>query len=106
MQCGVKERVIRRVRMEAVRCFKCGEGHKCRQCPLWKKEKRVAYPKKGKAYQKERRPAHPVRGKAQEKERRLRRVEGSEAARVARPQEAQQGEYRRSSWEDLRKRAE
>jgi len=107
MQCGVEERVVRSVRMEAVRCFKCGEeGHKCRQCPLWKKEKRMVRPKEGKAHQGERRPAHPVRGKAQEKERRLRRVEGSEAARVARPREAQQGEYRRSSWEDLRKRVE
>jgi len=35
MQCGVKERVVRDVRMEAVRCFKCEEeGHKCRRCPL------------------------------------------------------------------------
>jgi len=66
----------------------------------------VAHPKEGKAHQRERRPVHPVRGKAQEKERRLRRVEGSEVACVARPQEAQQGEYRRSSWEDLRKRVE
>ena len=78
MQCGIEERVVRSVRMEAVRCFKCGEkGHKCRWCPMWKKEKR---------------PARPEKGKAQEKERRLRRVEEKEAACMARPQEAQQGE--------------
>jgi len=49
MQCGVEERVVRSMRMVAVRCFKCRrEGHKCRECPLWvKKEKaaRVAKPR-------------------------------------------------------------
>jgi len=90
MQCGVEERTIRSVRMLGVKCFRCGEErHKCRECPLWKK-----------------RPAHPEKGKAQEKERRLRRVEEGGAARVAKPREAQQGEWRRSSWEQLRKRAE
>ena len=107
MQCGVEERIVRSIRMEAVRCFKCGkEGHKCRECPLWvKKEKvaRVATPQK--AQQKER-PARPVRGKAQEGERRLRRVEGGEAACVAKPREVQREEWKRSSWEVLRKRAE
>jgi len=34
MQCGVKERTIRSVRM-VVKYFKCRkEGHKCRMCPL------------------------------------------------------------------------
>jgi len=47
--------------------------------------KRVVRPKEGKAHQEERKLARPVRGKAQEKERRLRRVEGSKAARMARP---------------------
>jgi len=47
----------------------------------------------------------PVRGKAQEGERRLRRVEGSEAARPTKGN-AQQEEWKRSSWETLRKRAE
>ena len=65
------------------------EGHKYRECPLWKK-----------------RPAHPEKGKAQEKEKRLRRVEEGGAACVAKPREVQQGEWRRSSWEQLRKRAE
>jgi len=107
MQCGVEERVVRSVRIEAVRYFKCGEeGHKCRWCPLWKKEKRVAYPKEGKVHQGERRLAHPEKGKAQEKERRLRRAKEEGAVRMAKPQEAQQEEWRRSSWEDLRKRAE
>jgi len=70
MQCGVEERVVRSIRMEAVRCFKCREeGHKCRWCLLWKKKKRVA---------------RPAKEKAQKGERRLRRAEGSEAAHVAR----------------------
>ena len=31
IQCGVEERVVRSMRMEAVRCFKCGKkGHKYR----------------------------------------------------------------------------
>jgi len=54
----------------------------------------VAKPQKA---QQEKRPARPVKGKAQEGERRLRKVE---------EEEAQQREWRRSSWEDLRKRAE
>ena len=73
---------------------------------MWKKEKRVAYPKEGKVHQGERRLAHPEKGKAQEKERRLRRAKEEGAVRMAKPQEAQQEEWRRSSWEDLRKRAE
>jgi len=92
MQCGIEERVVRSIRIEAVRCFKCRkEGHKCRWCPAWKKEKRLA---------------HPEKEKVQEKERRLRRVEEEEVACVARPREAQQGEWKRSSWKTLRKRAE
>jgi len=64
MQCGVEERVIRRQELVMVKCFKCGEkGHKCRECPLWRKMKG---------------------------ERKLRRVEKEEAAHVARPQKAQQ----------------
>jgi len=42
----------------------------------------------------------------QEKEKKLRRVEEGEAAHVVKPREAQQGEWRRSLWEALRKRAE
>jgi len=35
MQYRVEERVVRGVRKEAVRCFKCEEeGHKCRRCLL------------------------------------------------------------------------
>jgi len=89
MQYGVEEKMIRSVRMLGVKCFRCGEErHKCRECPLWKK-----------------RPACPVKGKAQEEERRLRRVEESEAARPTEGN-AQQEEWKRSSWETLRKRAE
>jgi len=54
--------------------------------------------------QQKERLAHPVRGKAQEGERRLRRMEEEKAVHSARG-EAQQ-EWRRSSWEELRKRAE
>jgi len=88
MQCGVEEKTIRSIRTLGVKCFRCREeGHKCRECPLWKK-----------------RPAHPVKGKAQEGERRLRRMKKEKAARPTRG-EAQQ-EWRRSSTEELRKRAE
>jgi len=110
MQCGVEERAVRSIRMVVVKCFKCGgKGHKCRECLLWIKRKNreeaahVAGPQKA---QQEERPVCPVKGKAQEGERRLRRVEESEAVRVARPRKAQQGGWRRSLWEDLRKRAE
>ena len=84
MQCGVEERVVRSVKMVVVRCFKCeGKEHKCRECPLWeRKVKRMAHPREGKAHQGERRLACPEKGKVQEKE------------------------WRRSSWEELRKRAE
>jgi len=35
MQCSIEERVVRSIRMVAVRCFKCREeGHKCRECPV------------------------------------------------------------------------
>jgi len=105
MQCGVEGRIIRSVRV-VVECFKCGEeGHKCREYPLWeKKVKRVARPNEGKAHQEERRPARPIREKAQEREKRLRRMEEEKAARPAKG-EAQQ-EWRRSSIEELRKKAE
>ena len=110
MQCGVEERVVRRVRTAVARCFRCREGgHKCRECPLWTKRKneeraaRVAKPQKT---QQEKRPACLVKGKAQEGERRLKRVEEGKAACMAKPREAQQGKWRRSSQEQLRKRAE
>ena len=82
--------MIRSVRV-VVKCFKCGEEeHKCRECPQWeRKEKRVAYPREGKAHQ---------------RERRLRRMEEEKAARSIKG-EAQQ-EWRRSSIEELRKKAE
>jgi len=93
MQCGVEERIVKNVRMEAVKYFKYREeGHKYRWYPMWKKEKRVVRPEKEKAHQRERRPARPKKGKAQERERRLRRVKEEEAARVVKPQKAQQGE--------------
>jgi len=82
MQCGVEERVVRSTRMVVVKCFKCGEkGHKCRECPLWKKKlKRVARPDGEKVHQEERRPAHPIREKMQEGEKRLRRMKEEKTA--------------------------
>jgi len=110
MQCGVEERAVRNMRTVVVKCFKCGEErHKCRKCPVWirrKNEERAACVARPQKVQQEKRPAHPVKGKAQEGERRLRRVEGRGAARVAKPREAQQEEWRKSSEEVLRKRAE
>jgi len=127
MQCGIEGKIVRSMRTAGVKCFKCGEeGHKCRTCP--KKEKRVARPAKGKVHQGERRevrrveekevarvampqkaqqekkPVRPVKGEAQKGEKRVRRIEEEKAARPTR-EEAQQ-EWRRSSWEELRKRAE
>jgi len=77
MQCGVKERVVKSMRVVDVRCFKYREeGHKCRKCPQReKKMKRVAHPEQGKVYQGKRGLACPIREKAQEGERRLRRAE-------------------------------
>jgi len=41
MQCDVKERMIRKQETK-VEYFKCGEkGHKCRECSLWKREKKL-----------------------------------------------------------------
>ena len=42
MQCGVREKMIKRVGAVEVECYKCGEmEHKCREYPLWEKKKRV-----------------------------------------------------------------
>jgi len=102
----VEERVVRSTRTVVVRCFKCGEeGHKCRECPQWeKKVKRVVCPDGGKAHQKERKLARPIREKVQKGEKKLRRMEEEKAVRPAKG-EAQQG-WRRSSIEELRKKAE
>jgi len=81
------------------------EGHKCRECPLWKKKaKRVAHPNGGKVHQEERRPTRSIREKVQEGEERLRRMEEEKAVRPIKGK-AQQ-EWRRSLIEELRKRAE
>ena len=65
--------------------------------------KRVACPIEGKAHQAERKPARPIREKAQEGEKRLRRAKEGEAVHPVKG-EVQQ-EWKRSSWEVLRKRA-
>ena len=34
--------MIRKQETVEVVCFKCGEkGHKCRECPIWKREKKL-----------------------------------------------------------------
>jgi len=89
-----------------VECYKCGEeGHKYKECLLWKKVERVAHPVQEKAHQQEKRkPVCLIKGEAQKRERKLRRVEEGEAARPVQG-EAQQ-EWKRSSMEKLRKRVE
>ena len=40
IQCGVEEKMIRKVGVAEVKCFKCGKkGHKCRECLLWEKKR-------------------------------------------------------------------
>jgi len=40
MQCEVKVRMIRRIGVVEVECFKCGEkGHKCKEYSLWVRKK-------------------------------------------------------------------
>ena len=42
MQCDMKEGMIRKQETVKVECFKYGEkGHKCRECSLWKGEKKL-----------------------------------------------------------------
>jgi len=42
MQCNVRETTIRRQQTVEVECFKFGEkGYKCRECPIWKGEKKL-----------------------------------------------------------------
>jgi len=44
MQCGVEEKIIRRVEVVEVECFKYREkGHKCKECPLWIRKEKAAY---------------------------------------------------------------
>jgi len=77
MQCEIEEKVIRRQEeARGVECFKYGgEGHKCRECPLWKEMKRKRVEEKAvrvvmpqKAQQKEwrRTLVHVLQQKAQE----------------------------------------
>ena len=68
MQCDVKKRMIRKQETVKVECFKYREkGHKCRECPLWKGEKKlqvvegvacVAMPPKVQEKEWRRSPAH------------------------------------------------
>jgi len=68
VQCDVKERMIRKQETVKVECFKCREeGHKCREYPLWKGEKKlqvveeaahVAMPQKAQQKEWRRSPVH------------------------------------------------
>jgi len=98
MQYGVEGKTIRSVRTVEVKYFKCGEKeHKCRECPLWVKKEKAAHVAMPQKVQQEKRPACSAKGEAQE--RKLRKIEQEEVAHMARPREAQQGEWWRSSWE-------
>ena len=76
MQCDIKERIIRKQKTVKVECFKYGEkGHKCRECPLWKGEKKlrvvekamyVAMPQKAQQKEWRRSLVHVLQQKAQE----------------------------------------
>jgi len=86
IQCGVEERMIRRVGVVEVECFKCRKkGHKCKECPLWMRKEKATYVARPQKAQQEEKPAHPIKGKAQEKKRRLRRAKKRETVRVAEP---------------------
>jgi len=72
----MKERIIRKLEIVEVECFKCGEkGHKCRECPLWEGEKKLqvveeaacmAIPQKVQQKKWRRSPAYVLQRKAQE----------------------------------------
>ena len=76
MQCDVKERMIRKQETVKVECFKCRKkGHKYRECPLWKGEKKlwvveeaacVAMPQKAQQKEWKRSPAYILWWKVQE----------------------------------------
>jgi len=97
IQCGVEERIIRRKKAIVVECFKCGEkGHKCKECPLWRKmkeekrlrrivEEEIACVVRPQKVQQKGKLACPIREEAQEAERKLRRVEESKAACMTKP---------------------
>jgi len=90
MQCKVKERTIRRQKVTVVECFKCGEkGHKCRECPLWKKKERekgrVACVTRSQKVHQQRELAYSTKKKVQKGERKLRRAEEEEIAYMAKP---------------------
>jgi len=91
MQCGVEERMIRRVGVVKIECFKCRKKeHRCKECPLWMRKKKAAHVARPQKVQQEEKPVYPVKEKAQEKKKRVRRVEKREAVHVAKLQEVQQ----------------
>jgi len=100
MQCGVRKKIIRRIGVVEVECYKCGEmGHKYRECSLWKKakeekrrvEKRTAHIAIPQKTQQKERLACSIREKMQEAERTLRRAEEEEVVHMAKLQDVQRG---------------
>ena len=86
MQCGVEERIIRRVGVVEVKCYKCGEmRHKYREYLLWKRKEEVIYAAKLQKAHQQKELACPIKGKAQKGERRLKRAEEEEAVHVTKP---------------------
>ena len=76
MQCDVRETMIRKQEIVEVEYFKCREKrHKCRECPIWKGEKKlwmvekvacVVMPQKVQQKEWRRSPAHVLQQKVQE----------------------------------------
>ena len=84
IQCRVKKRTIRRVKIVEVECFKCGKSkHKCKRYLLWERRERVAHVARSQKAHQQKEPACPAKGKVQE--RKLRRTEEKEAMCVTEP---------------------
>ena len=66
MQCGVEERIIKRVGVVEVECFKYGEkGHKCRESPLWARKKKVVHVAKLQKVHQQKELVYSVKGVSQ-----------------------------------------
>jgi len=82
MQCGVEEKMIRKIGVVEVECFKYGKKrHKCKECSWWMRKKKAVYIERPQKVQQKERLACPIRGEVQQ-------------------------EWKRSLVEELRKRAE
>jgi len=87
IQCGVKEKTIRRQETIETEYFKCGErGHKYKGCPLWEKVEKKRVEKRAACV--------VIPQKAQQKE--LKKAEERETACMAKSQKVQQEGWKRS----------